>query len=293
MDANKEKNPNVLLNKYADKMSETVLNFIESNDIMGRKFTIDRKNDDFFLEYGLANFTIKEIPDWLFGIQWIKGSKNKNSYNFYSSNEEYIFEGTLFTEYKILIDKFKPIRTEIKVNIIFGIEDIENISNDRVLQASFESEENVKKIINFIYEEPYLAFYKTMTHTDYNYTHVTRKKAKEFFNEFQKRRYKEMSEYRIAKNIMDGFVKEKILPHIKNAKIIDNGPGVLPRYEIEAPFDDNDHVPGVSRPGNYYIDIFTPNGAISFSEQIRLIEMKCSSVSENFDSEIDHFVWLH
>ena len=68
-----------------------------------------------------------------------------------------------------------------------------------------------------------------------------------------------MSEYRIAKNIMDGFVKEKILPHIKNAKIIDNGPGVLPRYEIEAPFDDNDHIPGVSRPGNYYIDIFTPN----------------------------------
>ena len=59
MDVNKEKNPNVLLNKYADKMSETVLNFIESNDIMGRKFTIDRKNDDFFLEYGLANFTIK------------------------------------------------------------------------------------------------------------------------------------------------------------------------------------------------------------------------------------------
>ena len=58
MDANKEKNPNVLLNKYADKMSETVLNFIESNDIMGRKFTIDRKNDDFFLEYGLANFII-------------------------------------------------------------------------------------------------------------------------------------------------------------------------------------------------------------------------------------------
>ena len=162
MDDNKEKNPNVLLNKYADKMSETVLNFIESNDIMGRKFTIDRKNDDFFLEYGLANFTIKEIPDWLFGIQWIKGSKNKNSYNFYSGNEEYIFEGTLFTEYKMLIDKFKPIRTEIKVNIIFGIEDIENISNDRVLQASFESEENVKKIINFIYEEPYLAFYKTV-----------------------------------------------------------------------------------------------------------------------------------
>ena len=68
MDVNKEKNPNVLLNKYADKMSETVLNFIESNDIMGRKFTIDRKNDDFFLEYGLANFTIKEIPDWIFGI---------------------------------------------------------------------------------------------------------------------------------------------------------------------------------------------------------------------------------
>lgn len=293
MDVNKEKNPNVLLNKYADKMSETVLNFIESNDIMDRKFTIDRKNDDFFLEYGLANFTIKEIPDWLFGIQWIKGSKNKNSYNFYSGNEEYIFEGTLFTEYKILIDKFKPIRTEIKVNIIFRIEDIENISNDNVLQASFESEENVKKIINFIYEEPYLAFYKTMTHTDYNYTHVTRKKAKEFFNEFQKRRYKEMSEYRIAKNIIYGFIKEKILPYIKNAKITDNGPGVLPRYEIEAPFDDNDHVPGVARPGHYYIDTFTPNGTINFSEQILAVEMKCSYVSENFYSEIDHFVWLH
>lgn len=296
MDANKEKNPNVLLNKYADKMSETVLNFIESNDIMDRKFTIDRKNDDFFLEYGLANFTIKEIPDWLFGIQWIKGSKNKNSYIFYSGNEEYIFEGTLFTEYKMLIDKFKPIQTEIKVNIIFRIEDgdIDDISNDRVLQANFESKENVEKIINFIYEEPYLAFYKTMTCIDYNYKHVSRKKAKEFFNKFQKRRYKEMSEYRIAKNIMDGFVKEKILPYIKNSKIIDNGPDISPRYEIEAPFNDNDNIPGVPRPGHYYIDLFTPNGAIrSFSEQIRLIEMKCSSVSENFDSEIDHFVWLH
>lgn len=293
MDVNKEKNPNVLLNKYADKMSETVLNFIESNDIMGRKFIIDRKNEDFYLKYGLANFTIKEIPDWLFGIQWIKGSKNKNSYNFYSGNEEYIFEGTLFTEYKLLIDKFKPIRTEIKVNITFGIEDIENISNDRVLQASFESEENVKKIINFIYEEPYLAFYKTITHTDYNYTHVTRKKAKEFFNEFQKRRYKEMSEYRIAKNILYGFLEEKILPYIKNAKITDHGPDVSPRYEIEAPFNDNDHVPGVSAPGHYHIDAFTPNGAINFSEQIYRVERKCSSIYKNFFSEVDGYVWLH
>jgi len=86
----------------------------------------------------------------------------------------------------------------------------------------------------------------------------------------------------------------KSLPYIKNSKIIDNGPDISPRYEIEAPFNDNDNIPGVPRPGHYYIDLFTPNGAIrSFSEQIRLIEMKCSSVSENFDSEIDHFVWLH
>lgn len=292
MTTDKEKDPSVLLNNYADKMNEIVLDFIESNDIMGRKFTIDRKNDDFYLKYGLATFTIKEIPDWLFGIRWVKGSKNKNNYDF-SSGSEYIFNGILFTEYKTLVDKFNPLRTEMKVDIIFGIDDIENISNDCVLQAGFESEENIKKIINFIYEEPYLAFYKTMNYTDFNYKHITRKKAKEFFNEFQKRRYREMSEYRIAKNIMDGFVKEKILPYIKNAKITDHGPDVFPRYDIEAPFEDNKHIPGVTNPGCYHIDTFTPNGSINFIEQITSVETKCSSVSENFCSEVDTYVWLY
>jgi hypothetical protein len=179
----------------------------------------------------VVHFHIKETPGWKYGIWWSPVSKQDSEDpehpSSYETNRLYC---SIFTQYEEEIDKFKPSASTFVKEFTFYLDNT----------SGYGMWEFVKSI-KFIHEEPYLAFYREMTYTDFNHEHVTRAKAKSYFERHfkQKRLAKETTAFNdkeLLKTIYT-ILKEDI--DEGSCFIHDRGDNWHPRYEIvmKNPFD--------------------------------------------------------
>lgn len=172
----------------------------------------------------VVHFHIKETPGWKYGIWWSPVSKQDSEDpehpSSYETNKLYC---SIFTQYEEEIDKFKPSASTFVKEFTFYLDNT----------SGYGMWEFVKTI-KFIHEEPYLAFYREMTYTDFNHEHVTRTKAKSYFERHfkQKRLAKETTTFNdkeLLKTIYT-ILKEEI--DEGTCFINDRGGNWSPRYAI-------------------------------------------------------------
>ena len=209
----------------------------------------------------VIHFHIKECPGWLFGIWWSAPDEDK-------PEQKYI-TGEFFAQFEEAIDKFKPSNSEICITIT------------AVPDSDTDSFWSAAKLINFIKNEPYLAFCRDYCFWDYNEEFHTREEAKAKYDAF--REYKDNKEKytKLLDEKILSFVNEKIVPCFNNAEVIDRGDSWSPRYYLYAPIEDND-------------DLFPETGLYDWFEQDdedgqRLLEefnkliKECEEISDEHD----------
>ena len=172
----------------------------------------------------VVHFHVKEAPGWLFGIWWspipTEETKNKKK-PIYKTGQLFC---ELFFQFEEEIDKFKPAASIFGGNFEFEFE------------AGHEHGDFWKacKDLEFVINEPYLAFYKDMHYTNFNHEYVSREKAKSYWNKHWKEKAKRKEIAKINAEAMYETVKYIIKPMVKtgNAFIYDRGNGWNPRYQI-------------------------------------------------------------
>ena len=211
----------------------------------------------------VVHFHIKECPGWLFGIWWTIPEGNDKS-----------IDGNFFAQYEEDIDKFKPSASIIKADIYASPEnDTENhIEEDCNCW-------NAAREINFIRNEPYLAFCRHYNFWDYNIEHHTRAEAKKVFMDYKRQRKNEIKYTKILNDKILDFVQENIVPLYYSAKIVDQGECVSPRYELRATMQAN----GIDEPGVF--TWFDPDdeGDVKLDEEFRDLIEECESIAEQHD----------
>lgn len=119
--------------------------------------------DGYFL-FGMGtnsviHFHVAECPGWKFAIWW-ETPEDKD--------DDDIITGQFFTQYEETIDKFKPSRSDMCIKIVMRLDVDEPYCEDYVDAAN---------IINFIKNEPALAFCRDYWGWDYNAEYHTREEA--------------------------------------------------------------------------------------------------------------------
>jgi len=175
----------------------------------------------------VVHFHIDECPGWKFGIWWNVPEEGKSSVS-----------GDFFAQFEEAIDKFKPSASEINGKI--------NIDPDGNFSASVWG---VSREIRFIRDEPYLSFCRSYCFWDYNTEHHTREEAEQEYREYRERKDNEYNYTALVDGKILMFVREKVLPIFKNARIVDRGDGWSPRYDVVAPLKDNTDI--VNKRGCY------------------------------------------
>ena len=172
----------------------------------------------------VVHFHIKETPGWKYGIWWSPIKKKD------SNEEKPIYETdrlrcSIFTQYEEEIDKFKPSASTFVEECTFCLN---NTFNYGIWDFA--------KDIKFIHDEPYLAFYREMHYTNFNQVHITRAKAKSYYEKhFKQKRLEEettaLNNRELLKTIYN-ILKEEF--EEGNCFIHDRGTNWSPRYAIVA-----------------------------------------------------------
>lgn len=132
-----------------------------------------------FGENSVVHFHIKETPGWKYGIWFNLVGKNSvkcKHVRYYKDR----LECRVFAQYEEEINKFKPSRSTICETIPFSI------TKGKVEIADMDKLMGLEGQVNFIHSEPYLAFYRDMHSVDFNQEHITRAKAKAYFEKYFK-----------------------------------------------------------------------------------------------------------
>ena len=213
---------------YADLWRETTEIFFEDindaadeHDIIFTFIDIDYLDGYFIFGTGtnsVVHFHITECPGWKFGIWWDE------------PEDESKVTGHFFAQFEEIIDKFKPSASTIKCD--FSIHNLGDRNN-------YFDTWSVRKLIEFIHNEPYLAFCRDYCCYDYNETYLSREEAKEIYDKYRTQTDKE-NELTIKYNTkILKWVEENILPRFNDARIEDMGEYVSPRYNVVATLDKN------------------------------------------------------
>lgn len=173
----------------------------------------------------VVHFHIKEAPGWKFGIWWtpIKSKNKKGGYM--ATHRKDRLACDIFFQYEEEIDKFKPSASAYQHDFKFNLIELDQPRLDWMA---------ICEDIKFVIKEPYLAFYKHMTWIDFNHEHVSRAKAKRYWD----RHWKEKAEEKAAnkENAKEMFeaVKKIVSEIAEEGKcfIVDYGTSIDPRYEI-------------------------------------------------------------
>lgn len=172
----------------------------------------------------VVHFYIDETPGWKYGIWWSPVAKSEDADD--EANQEYFTDrlrGELFTQYEEEIDKFKPSASMVAETFTLYLS--APASN---LTWGFAED------IEFIHNEPYLAFYREMHYTDFNREYVSRAKAKAYFERYYKQKRlaedtKALNDKEMLKAIYE-MLKEEI--DEGSCFVQDRGDSWSPRYEI-------------------------------------------------------------
>lgn len=191
---------------------------IFSESITKEKFNIVKVEflDGYFIfgsgTNSVVHFYIEEIPGWKFGIWW-------NS----EKNQKKIIKGSFFAQYEKNIDKFKPSNSVISHEF--------SINTDEPTTYYFYE---IINTLNFMKNEPELAFCRDYNCWNYNVEYHTREEAKKEFEKYlnyekNKNYYTQVCDSKIVdwfKNTFEKELKEK------NILLVDRGNSIDPRYEI-------------------------------------------------------------
>ena len=211
----------------------------------------------------VVHFHIKECPGWKFAIWWdIPDDSDK---------EHQYIKGTFFTQYEENLDKFKPSNSEISAEISYHFD-----SNE----SEFCNCRDAYKQIDFIRNEPYLAFCRDYWSWDYNEEFHSREEAEEKYNEFRTWKDNRLKYTKILDERLLDFVREKIMPMFNGAEIEDRGDSWSPRYALIAPYAGNEDI--VEVPGCYtWFDEQDEVGQEVMKEFYSL-QKECEKVSDEY-----------
>lgn len=240
------------------------------------KFHVNQKSsrNDFLTLYTLhpsiVEFYIDELPGWRFGIWW-KEEVTEIPLKALRKDEEdskvYILKGTLFTQYEENINKFKPSESELKVELDLRGDSLNEIN--RICDKSL-----LFDLLNFMFREPYLAFYRDYNSADLNSEYVTRKEAKKCFIKALKYWKKEKKVIDKANKIITKFYNETIKPLFKGLIITDAGENWSPRYHLLLPIENNEF--DITKPGSYWLgDLYE-----DLIDELDKVENRCAKIAD-------------
>lgn len=203
----------------ADSWSRTIT--VEDVEYLNGYFIFD------FGENTVVHFHIKETPGWKYGI-WFnlvrKNSTNRKYARYYKDR----FECRVFAQYEEEINKFKPSRSTICETIPLSI------INGKVEIAAMDKLMDFEGQVDFIHSEPYLAFYRDMHSADFNQKHITKAKAKAYFEKyFEEKRARQAVRKQNDEEIL-AFYKDLLKDDVAagNCFIWDCEECCSPRYDI-------------------------------------------------------------
>lgn len=221
--------------------------FLQLKDALGKN-GIDIHFEDveyldgyFIFAYGtnsVVHFHIKEAPGWKFGIWWtpIKSKNKKGGYMATYRKDRLACE--FFFQYEEEIDKFKPSASTYQHSFEFSL----GVKRDK---PDYLDWLNLYKDIEFLIKEPYLAFYKEMHYTNFNHEHVSRAKAKRYWDRHRKEKAEEKAANKENAKEMFEAVKKIVSEIAEEGKcfIVDYGTSIDPRYEIAVKNEGEDGKP--------------------------------------------------
>lgn len=228
-------------------------------------------------DWSVVDFRIKECQGWLFGIWWNE-IKDDDEHHYILINWPKAIQGRFFAQYESAIDKFKPSTSEIKSDFYISTQKKNDLDDYHMIQ--------VCRMINFIIEEPALAFCRDYNGWDYNLQFHTREEAQEKFDRYQawyKNKTKKIEE--INEKFIR-FAKEKFCPMFNEATVIDYGEDCSPRFQLIAPYSQNKKL--VPKAGLYSCFSEEP------TEEEKQIELEYDALmkeSERISDEFE-FVWF-
>lgn len=183
--------------------------------------------DGYFLfGYGTnstAEFGIKEIPGWKFGI-WFSPLKDEGEEaEGGEADGDKAVRGTLFWQVEEFIDKFKPSRSVFTEDLAFEGD-----------LSDWEIDEFDARPLRFTRDEPSLAFCRDVLYWDYNLEYHSKISAflcrikAEWREKAYKRRYERLGK-RHAKRLLKAGMRDF---RASDGVIRDRGPAFSPRYEV-------------------------------------------------------------
>ena len=183
----------------------------------------------------VVSFHIEETPDWRYGIWWEVGGidyshprKSKKELLEKIEKRQGYITGQFFCQYEPEIDKFKPSRSYFVDTMTITIFEAPD-------EWTFHKE---KEIINFIHNEPYLAWMRDYEGVDFNREYHSREEAKEEFDKYftQKNKDKKNKTHLQLEWIM--FLKKVFANQLDKIHVLDNGDCCHPRFELFLVWDD-------------------------------------------------------
>ena len=212
----------------------------------------------------VIHFHIEECPGWIFAIWW----------DIPDSGEELAdtIHGQFFTQYEETVDKFKPSRSEICCDISVKFSEADK---------SCECYE-ARKAINFIRNEPALAFCRDYCGWDYNAEYHTKEEAEQQFTEYKVFAANEAKYTKICNEKVMNFVREKVLPQFNDAEMC-RDEGWSPEYHIVAPYESNKDI--CDEPGMY--DFFDDDEeSKALAAEFASIKKECDAIADKYG-----FMW--
>ena len=169
----------------------------------------------------VVHFHIKETPGWKYGIWWSPIEKEEGTEEDYTDR----LSCSIFAQYEEEIDKFKPSASMVceEFTILLA-------SPSTNIAWQFAGD------IEFIHNEPYLAFYREMHYTDFNREYISREKAKAYFDKHNKQKIIEAEPINLNNKEMLGTLYKMLKEDIDEGTcfIYDRGDNWSPRYELIA-----------------------------------------------------------
>lgn len=263
-----------------EKIFEEINSQIKNEKTWNKRIKVDAFNfidvnyGDGYYIFGMGtnsvvNFHIAEIPGWLFGIWWSTPEEKIND-----NGEKYsVLRCNFFVQFEKNIDKFKPSASNLALNLSI------NCCGDKMYMSVY----SITNLLNFMHNEPELAFCRDYCGWDYNEEYHSREEACKKYNDYliHKKNEEEFTASNDATILK--FVKDKILPRFSGAEIIDRGECWSPRYDICAPAEDN----GIAQEGCY--DWFEDDDADGqkIVEEYESLIKKCEDISDKYE-----FIWF-
>lgn len=236
---------------------------------------------------GVVQFKITSRPDWLFGI-WYDIVKSRTG-----KKVNYELQMTLFTQYIIDIDKFKPSASEYVVTEKF---DLREFVGKKEIRLEEHQIYDAIKLIRFIREHEAVAWVKSYQGIDLNTHYVSESEAIRLLDEhIQQEKDADKLEAQATNHII-AYVRDNVLPFFCKADIRDRGDGVHPRYQLFAYFDDNKELArryDIEGPGFYSIDDIVPSIILeSIDDMVEDYKRRLVELNRYFFRPIDFDIYF-